>query len=110
MPSVAISSVVASWLTRWRSTKRSMATASRNMTAALAMKASTLARIMLSKPSQRGNHSEKRAIDSAATSTIAPCAKLKTPDALKISTKPRPISAYSMPLIRPPNKVSRKIP
>ncbi|MNI23251.1 hypothetical protein D3C73_768310 [compost metagenome] len=77
---------------------------------ALTMNASTLARIMLSKPSQRGIHSEKRAMDKAATSTIAPCAKLKTPDALKISTKPRPISAYIMPLIKPPNKVSRKNP
>ena len=110
MPSVAISSVVASWLTRWRSTKRSTATASTNMTSALTMKASTLASSMFSKPSHCGIHSENRAIDSAATSTMAPWAKLNTPEALKISTKPRPISAYSMPLIRPPNNVSRKNP
>ena len=77
---------------------------------ALTMNASTLARIMFSKPNQRGIHSEKRAIDNAATSTMAPWAKLNTPEALKISTKPRPIRAYSMPLIRPPNKVSRKNP
>jgi hypothetical protein len=32
--------------------------------------------------------SESRATDRAANSTIAPCAKLNTPDALKISTKP----------------------
>ena len=35
-----------------------------------------------------GIHSAKRAIASAANSTIAPCAKLNTPEALKISTKP----------------------
>ena len=34
----------------------------------------------------------KRAIASAANSTIAPCAKLNTPDALKMSTKPSAIS------------------
>ena len=61
-------------------------------------------------PSQPGIHSEKRAIASAANSTIAPCAKLNTPEALKISTKPSATSAYSMPVIRPPNSVSRKNP
>ena len=35
-----------------------------------------------------GMNSESRANDSAANSTIAPCAKLNTPEALKISTKP----------------------
>ncbi len=35
-----------------------------------------------------GMNSESRASDSAANSTIAPCAKLNTPEALKISTKP----------------------
>jgi hypothetical protein len=33
-------------------------------------------------PSQPGIHSEKRAIASAANSTIAPWAKLNTPEAL----------------------------
>src|SRR5690606_14503900 len=74
------------------------------------MNASTLASSRLSNPSQAGSHSENRAIDSAATSTMAPWAKLNTPDALKISTKPSPMRAYSMPLIRPPNRVSRKNP
>src|SRR3569623_3804541 len=61
-------------------------------------------------PVHCGIHSEKRAIASAANSTIAPCAKLKTPDALKISTKPSATSEYSMPVIRPPRSVSRKKP
>jgi hypothetical protein len=39
---------------------------------------------------------------SAANSTIAPCAKLNTPLALKMSTKPSATSEYSMPVIRPP--------
>jgi hypothetical protein len=35
-----------------------------------------------------GMNSDNRANDSAANSTIAPCAKLNTPEALKINTKP----------------------
>ncbi|MNT59525.1 hypothetical protein D3C72_1970450 [compost metagenome] len=46
-----------------------------------------------SMPSHLGIHSEKRAMARAANSTMAPMAKLKTPDALKISTKPSAISA-----------------
>jgi hypothetical protein len=51
-------------------------------------KAATLASSGLSMPVHCGIHSAKRAIARAANSTIAPCAKLKTPEALKISTKP----------------------
>ena len=40
-----------------------------------------------------GIRSDRRATASAANSTIAPCAKLNTPDALKISTKPSATSA-----------------
>ena len=40
-----------------------------------------------------GITSDSRATESAANSTIAPCAKLNTPDALKISTKPSATSA-----------------
>ena len=47
---------------------------------------------------------------SAANSTIAPWAKLNTPLALKISTKPSATSEYSMPVIRPPKSVSRNGP
>jgi hypothetical protein len=48
-----------------------------------------------------------RASASAANSTIAPCAKLKTPDALKISTKPSATREYSTPDIRPPSSTSK---
>ena len=41
-----------------------------------------------SNASGSGIFSISRTSDSAANSTIAPCAKLNTPDALKISTKP----------------------
>jgi hypothetical protein len=41
-----------------------------------------------SSPVQAGIHSANRAMANAANSTIAPWAKLKTPEALKISTKP----------------------
>src|SRR5215217_7689864 len=58
----------------------------------------------------KGITSDRRASDSAANSTIAPCAKLNTPEALKISTKPSAISEYSMPAIRPPIRVSRNAP
>src|SRR3546814_10302203 len=37
---------------------------------------------------------------------MAPWAKLNTPEALKISTKPSATNDYSMPVIRPPNRVS----
>ena len=40
-----------------------------------------------------GSASERRANDRAANSTMAPCAKLNTPEALKISTKPSATSA-----------------
>ena len=110
MPSVAINRVVASWFTRWRSTSRSTTSASNHMRTTLTAKASTSARNRLENPNHFGIHSEKRAMQSAATSTMAPWAKLKTPEALKIRTKPSPISAYSIPLIRPPNRVSRKNP
>ena len=93
MPSVAISSVIGSWLTRWRSASRSISQATPIMMAMLTAIASATVTAPGSMPSQPGIHSEKRAIASAANSTIAPCAKLKTPEALKISTKPSATSA-----------------
>src|SRR5437899_4900526 len=45
---------------------------------------------------------------SAAKSTITPWAKLKTPDALKISTKPRATSEYMSPAAMPPSSTSTK--
>ncbi len=75
-----------------------------------APKPSRLAMILFSNPNHAGNHPAKRAIANAANNTMAPCAKLKTPLALKISTNPSAINEYNMPDIRPPNKVSRKKP
>ena len=44
----------------------------------------------------------------AANSTITPWAKLKTPEALKISTKPRATSEYMRPAAIPPSSTSTK--
>ena len=88
MPRVAISSVVPSWLTRCRNTSRSISQATRNMTAPAIRNASAVATMVLLVPVHFGTHSAKRAMASAAKSTMAPCAKLNTPEALKISTKP----------------------
>src|SRR3546814_7270964 len=50
------------------------------------------------------------AIASAANSTIAPWAKLNTPEALKSSTKPSATSEYSTPVRRPPSSTARNGP
>src|SRR5262249_702222 len=57
-----------------------------------------------------GMNSESRANDSAANSTIAPCAKLNTPEALKISPHPSATSEESTAVRRPPISVSRTGP
>ena len=109
MPSVAISSVMASWFTSLLKASRSISQATTIITPIASTNASRLATNLLPcSPSSGGTHSAKRAIASAANSTIAPCAKLNTPLALKISTKPSATSEYSMPTIRPPISVSRK--
>ena len=107
MPSVAISRTMPSWLTRWRRTSRSTSQASATITAAASMKASGSA-TGASAGSHRGSHSARRASARAPNSTIAPWAKLKTPEALKISTKPSAISEYSTPAINPPSTTSMK--
>jgi len=63
-------------------------------------------RIAKPKATYSGITSDSRARASAANSTIAPCAKLNTPEALKISTKPSATSEYSTPDIRPPSITS----
>lgn len=88
MPSVAISSVAMSWLTRYRSTRRSISQATANISTPASTKAAPLANQGLPMPVHSGIHSAKRAMARAAKSTIAPWAKLNTPLALKISTKP----------------------
>ena len=80
-PSVAMSSATPSWLTSGRSTRRSITMASTTMM-------TTAIRIA----AHSGMRSDRRATASAANSTIAPCAKLNTPEALKMSTNPRATS------------------
>ena len=87
MPSVAISRVMPSWLTSWRSTSRSISQATTTITACRD-EGQQVGQHQAVEAGHCGIHSAKRAIASAANSTIAPCAKLKTPEALKISTKP----------------------
>ncbi len=54
--------------------------------------------------------SSERTSARPASSTIAPWAKLNTPDALKISTKPSATSEYSTPDSKPPIRISRNCP
>ena len=82
MPSVAIRSVMPSWLTSRPRTSFWISQASTTITSAAPTKAIALSTNLLSRPVSFGIHSAKRAIASAANSTIAPCAKLKTPEAL----------------------------
>src|SRR5207247_6919403 len=95
-PIVAMNRMMCSWFTSGRSTIRSMPNASRTMTSAVSASARTT-------PAPR---SIKPTSVSAAKSTITPCAKLKTPDALKISTKPSATSEYIRPVNRPPSSTS----
>ena len=82
MPSVAISSVMPSWLTSLPSTSRSISQATPIITSIATPKASRLISSLPDRPVHCGIHCAKRAIVSAANSTIAPCAKLNTPEAL----------------------------
>ena len=77
MPSVAMKRTIGSWFTSRRSTRRSISHASAIMMATVTASATI-----------SGIFSMRRTSESAANSTIAPCAKLKTPEALKMSTRP----------------------
>ena len=77
MPSVAMKRTMPSWFTSGRSTSRSMSQASATMIATVTASATA-----------NGIFSMRRTSESAAKSTIAPCAKLNTPEALKMSTRP----------------------
>ncbi len=89
-------STMPSWFTSGRSTRRSTSQANATMTASVAARATG-----------SGIFSTRRTSVSAANSTIAPCAKLKTPDALKMSTRPRATSEYSTPVsMSPPSTTS----
>ena len=74
--------MMSAWLTSGRSTKRSIATASNNMTPIVSASARKAGTPCAYRPTSV----------SAANTTMMPCAKLNTPEALKISTKPSAIS------------------
>ena len=88
MPIVAMNRMIGAWLTSGRSTIRSIAKASTIMTPTVMAKASQ---------GLTPRSSISPAKHSAANSTMAPWAKLNTPDALKISTKPSATSEYMTP-------------
>src|SRR5215472_18022751 len=75
-----------------------MATASRTMTTMAITKALQIGRPCSISPTKV----------SAARNTIAPWAKLNTPEALKISTKPSATSEYITPASSPPMSTSKK--
>ena len=79
-----------------------------NITAPAKANAMRLLNSKLLRSNHNGIHSEKRAIAKAANNTIAPCAKLNTPEALKINTNPKATKEYNIPAIRPPSRVSKK--
>src|SRR5882724_621540 len=110
MPRVAINSVTPCWLTSRDSANRSISHATTTIVSIASTNAIAFERILFCSPSSGGSHSAKRAIAKAANNTIAPWAKLNTPLALKISTKPSATSEYNIPTIRPLISVSRKKP
>ena len=105
---VAMNSVSPSWLTSGPSTKRSISQADSAMTSAAKASARSMA-------PQNGSpcatmKSSERTSARPASSTMAPCAKLNTPEALKIRTKPNATSEYSTPASRPPISTSMNWP
>ncbi len=83
MPKVAMNRMMSGWLISGRSTVRSIAKASPNITTMVRPSARKAFRPMSCRPTSV----------SAANTTMMPCAKLNTPEALKINTKPSAISA-----------------
>ena len=75
--------MMSGWLTSGRSTTRSTATASTNITPTASTSARSAGTPFSCRPTRV----------SAANTTMIPCAKLNTPEALKISTKPSAMSA-----------------
>src|SRR5215471_12567563 len=97
-PMVAIKRVKGGWLTRGRNTTRSMANARTIITTVVLTSASHTGKPCSMSPTRVR----------AANSTITPWAKLNTPDALKMSTKPSATMAYITPAIKPPTTTSAK--
>src|SRR5882672_1825365 len=97
-PMVAMNRMMCSWLTSGRRTTRSMAKASRIITPIVSTSATGTGMPRSMRPTSVR----------AAKSTITPWAKLKTPEALKISTKPSATSEYMSPAATPPMSTSAK--
>ena len=85
-PMVAMNSVSPSWLTSGPSTKRSISHAEIAMTTAAKARPRMMAP-HIGTPCATMKSSDRTSA-SPASSTMAPWAKLNTPEALKISTKP----------------------
>ena len=96
---VAMNRMIGSWLTRWRSMTRSISQASAIITAMVPMIASHTG---------RWNFSINPTRVKAANSAMTPWAKLKMPEALKMSTKPSATSEYMTPAINPLSTTSMK--
>ena len=75
--------MMSGWLTSGRSISRSTPIASTSITTMVSASARKAGTPLACRPTSV----------SAANTTMMPCAKLNTPDALKISTKPSAISA-----------------
>src|SRR5713101_751697 len=97
-PIVAMNRMMCSWLTSGRSTSRSMAKASATITAVVRTSARATGTPRSISPTSV----------SAANSTMTPWAKLNTPEALKISTKPRATREYMSPAATPPISTSAR--
>jgi hypothetical protein len=83
IPKVAMKRMMSGWFTRGRSTTRSIVTASRNMTPSDRITASQAGTPFSWRPTRVR----------AENTTMIPCAKLNTPEALKMSTKPSAMRA-----------------
>src|SRR6266545_6178486 len=99
-PMVAMNRMMYSWLTSGRSTMRSMAKASATITSMVRTSAMAVGTPRSISPTRVR----------AAKSTMTPWAKLKTPEALKMSTKPRATSEYMRPAATPPISTSIRKP
>ncbi len=95
-PMVAMNRMMYSWFTSGRSTIRSMAKASATITSTVRTRAMGIGTPRSISPTRVR----------AAKSTMTPWAKLKTPEALKIRTKPSATSEYMSPAAIPPIRTS----
>src|SRR4029450_85310 len=97
-PIVAMKRMIAGWFTSGRSTTRSMPKASATITATVARSATNTGSPFSVRPTRVR----------AANSTITPWAKLNTPEALKMRTKPSATSEYMSPAAMPPMSTSAR--